>query len=98
MSDQMTLFHDEFTAHHDGATYEAAFDRVRLNKQQRRVFNLMRDGVWRTLHAISSVTSDPEASISARLRDFRKPKFGCFIVERRRENDGGLHSYRLVLR
>jgi len=110
MSDQRELFRvteakspssmsrDGFTAHHDGQTYEPALDKVRLNTQQQRIFDVMKDGGWRTLSSIASVTGDPEASISARLRDFRKHKFGGFPVERRREDGGGLHAYRLVLK
>ena len=89
---------DGFTAHHDGQTYEPALDKVRLNTQQQRIFDVMKDGEWRTLSSIASVTGDPEASISARLRDFRKHKFGGYLVERRREDGGGLHGYRLVLK
>lgn len=80
----------------DGATYEPEFDRSRLNAQQRRVFDVMLDGRWRALNEISAVTSDPEASVSARLRDFRK--FG-FTVDRQRRGEAtrGLFEYRLKL-
>src|SRR4029077_9710255 len=61
----------------DGATYEPEFDEERLRGQWRRVFWAMRDGGWRTLAEVSRVTGDPEASISARLRDFRKARFGA---------------------
>ena len=86
-----------FTAHHDGATYDAQLDKVRLNKQQQRIFEVMRDGNFRSLETIADMTGDPEASISARLRDFRKAKFGAFRVERRRGKNG-LHFYQLNLR
>ncbi len=66
-----------------GVTYVAQEDFVRLNRQQRRVFDVMQDGRWRTLHDIAVLTGDPEASVSARLRDFRKPGFGGSTVERR---------------
>jgi len=39
--------------------------------QQRDVWLLMRDGHWRTLAEISAATGHPEASVSARLRQFR---------------------------
>jgi len=68
-----------------GRTYEPAFDRERLNAQQKRVFSLMADGQWRTLDEIRTVTKDPEASISARLRDLRN-KYGL-TVDRRRRGD-----------
>ena len=37
----------------DGDTYEPAQDKHRLNCQLRRVFDLMRDGKWRTLDVIA---------------------------------------------
>ena len=55
----------------------------------------MRPGAWWTLGALHGVTGEPEASISARIRDFRKPKFGAFLVERERIV-GGLYRYRLI--
>ena len=79
----------------DGETYEPAQDKHRLNCQLRRVFDLMCDGKWRTLSAISYQVIDSEASISARLRDFRKPRFGAHTVERRRVKCG-LFEYRLL--
>jgi hypothetical protein len=71
---------------------------MRLNGQQRRVYLAMRDGAWRTLREIADATGDPDASVSARLRDLRKEKFGGFIVERRRrgETPKGTHEYRLL--
>jgi len=39
----------------------------------------------------------PEASVSARLRDLRKAKFGGYRVERQRVREGrGLYHYRLT--
>jgi hypothetical protein len=40
----------------------------------------------------------PEGSVSARLRDLRKDKFGGFEVERKRDSiEKGLFLYRLVV-
>jgi len=61
------------------------------------VFALMSDGVFRSLAGIAHATGFPEASISARLRDFRRPKFGGYTVERRRGGFGGSHEYRLLV-
>lgn len=55
-----------------GTTYQPELDKERLGHQARRVLALMIDGAWRTLAEISAVTGDPEASVSARLRDLRK--------------------------
>jgi len=82
----------------DGAEYVRAVDDARLTGQIRRVFDLMRDGRWRTLDEIGGATGDPVASISAQLRHLRKPRFGQFRVEKqhRGEPDRGLWEYRLL--
>lgn len=79
----------------DGATFDPTRDLARLNDQHLRVYRVMRDGEWRTLGAIAMQTGDPEASISARLRDFRKPRFGGHTVERRHIGVG-LWAYCLI--
>lgn len=77
-----------------GSTYDRARDLNRLNGQAKDVFLFMQDHCWHTLREISEATKWPEASISARLRDFRAEKFGGFKVERRHLSKG-LHQYRL---
>lgn len=78
-----------------GSTYEPAFDAERLGKQAKAVFRLLREDRWWTLRQLSDATGYPEASVSARLRDFRKQKFGGYIVERQRVS-GGLWRYRMA--
>lgn len=80
--------------HFDGETYSHSLDGKRLGKQLAIVGNLMIDGQWRTLKDIADITEFPEASISARLRDYRKPRFGGMIVDRMRI-EGGLFAYRV---
>jgi hypothetical protein len=77
-----------------GETYSPARDGARLNKQARAVFDLMADGKWRTLREISDAVKASEASVSARLRDFRKPEFGGHVVAKRRFTDA-VWQYRL---
>tara|TARA_R110000824_G_scaffold6321_6_gene29286 strand:+ start:3922 stop:4326 length:405 start_codon:yes stop_codon:yes gene_type:complete len=79
-----------------GLTYQEALDGPRLNRQARAVFDAMRSGRWLTLRQISHATGAPEASCSARLRDFRKTEFGRYEVQRRRLKGQGLNEYRLV--
>lgn len=81
----------------DGETYSRPRDHARLTSELHRVLNVMLDGSWRSLAAIAEVTGAPEASISARLRDLRKPKFGGYIVERRHVGNGLWH-YRVSRR
>jgi hypothetical protein len=80
----------------DGSDYVPTRDDNRLSAQYVRIFNLMSDGQFRTLNEISSVTNDPEASISAQLRHMRKPRFGSHTVEKTYEGNG-IYKYKLVV-
>lgn len=67
-----------------------------MTKQLKAVYDIMKDGYWRTLPQIQQRI--PEAttqSISARLRDLRKKQFGGFLVERKRLANKGNFAYRL---
>jgi hypothetical protein len=75
-----------------GATFEPERDGPRLSAQAKRVFDLMQDGCWRGLREISEFTGDPEASVSARLRDLRRH----YTVDRK-YIASGLHRYRVVV-
>jgi hypothetical protein len=83
-------------AERGGETFDAGRDGDRLDRQHAEVYALMHDGQWRTLSEISRTTGHPEASVSARLRDFRKPKHGSHVVERRYWVNG-LWCYRLIV-
>lgn len=76
-----------------GETFSEQRDGHRLSAQARRVYEVMKDGHWRGLRDIANATGDPEASISARLRDLRRlPQYSVnrkFIAR-------GLWHYRLV--
>jgi hypothetical protein len=82
--------------HRDGKTYSHTIDYDRLNAQAADVAKVMADQCWHTLDTIEIRTGHPQASISARLRDLRKPRFGGHKVERQRMK-GGIYMYRLVL-
>lgn len=79
----------------DGSTYDHARDGQRLHAQHNRVLAFMRDEQWHTLSEIHNATGDPEASVSARLRDLRKKRFGSHNIERRYVRRG-LYEYRLT--
>ena len=84
----------------DGATYEHQFDAERLGDQARAVWNVVKDGRWRTLSEIGdSAGVRSEASISARLRDFRKDRFGAHTVNRQQRGDpsDGLFEYSVIV-
>lgn len=81
----------------DGATFDAAKDTARLNRQMELVYGVMKDGGWYTLAELHERTGEPEASCSSRCRDFRKQKFGGHVVEKRRRSKG-LFEYRLLVR
>jgi len=88
---------DLFTrsARFDGATFDQDKDGPRLHRQLEVVKAWMLERGWHTLSEISAGTGEPEASVSARLRDLRKEKFGSYTVERRRRSVG-LHEYRVT--
>jgi len=78
----------------DGKTYDEERDRARLSRQINRVFEAMRDRRWHTLGELEDRLGHPQASISARLRDLRKDKFGGYRVKRRYVGNG-LWEYKL---
>lgn len=76
----------------DGKTYEPS-DGPRLGGQLAQAAPQMRDGQWRTLYEIAHATGCTTQSVSARLRDLRKPRYGSHPVERRRVS-AGVFQYR----
>src|SRR5262249_44545565 len=92
MSNEATLA--EAPVHFDGATYEPLLDEERLSSQLVRVYNFMRGGRWHTLRGISEAVNGTAATVSARLRDLRKERFGGHAILRQRR-DGGLFEYRM---
>lgn len=66
----------------------------RLTGLLERVYGVMSDGTWHSLASLASRTGGTEASVSARLRDLRKPRFGRHNVERKLIGHG-LWLYRL---
>jgi len=83
----------------DGATFSPERDGPRLNKTQRAVLQIMQDGEWHTLNQLHTALRfmgirASEASISARLRDLRKPRFGGYTIERK-HGKNGLWFYRM---
>jgi len=90
--------------HFNGSDYIPKFDQSRLKGQILRVYDLMRDGTWRTLSEIEGELNQkhpehlhPAASISAQLRHLRKERFGSHIIEKRPRGDRehGLFEYKL---
>lgn len=82
----------------NGPVYDPALDQERLAKQMGRIYELMKDGHWRTLREIAEVTGDPESSVSAQLRHLRKPRFGGYVLNKRRRGtkSRGLFEYQLL--
>jgi hypothetical protein len=68
----------------DGKTYVRALDHSRLTGQKGVVFEVLSNGAWWTLAELEGETGFPQASISARIRDLRKPEFGGYNVPGRR--------------
>ncbi|HEV2418658.1 MAG TPA: hypothetical protein VGX94_12705 [Terriglobia bacterium] len=82
----------------DGPMFDPTLDGERLGRQLRAVRDFMLDlaGSERTVPEIARDLGFPECSVSARLRDLRKPRFGGYRVESRRVTPTGLYAYRLL--
>src|SRR5262245_10856013 len=78
-----------------GASYEPSRDYERMNGQLRRVYEVMKDGHWHSLESLAREAGGTVASVSARVRDFRKRKYGSRLVERKHIKEG-LFLYRMV--
>lgn len=94
-SRKVTAQHERETQPFDGSTYSHERDGQRLMTQLERVLAFMQDGSWHTLREIAEKVGGSEASVSARCRDLRKPKWGGHTVERRHIKNG-LFEYRLA--
>lgn len=92
----MTTNHPDF----DGETYEHELDHERLTTQLGKVKGIMLDGEWHTIPEIMRALQIPSASassVTARIRDLRKSKFGSYEVESRRvKGERGLWEYRVT--
>ncbi len=91
-------------SHFDGETFDPFVDGVRLESQLSLVAHVMSDGAWWTIPAVVVEIATrygvkcSDTGVSARIRDFRKDRFGAHEVERRRVAGGsGLYEYRVVV-
>lgn len=86
----------------DGETYSPELDGARLGQQMLAVWGVMTRGGWWTVREVHVAISEgqdwSESGTSARMRDFRKDKFGGHEVLRRRRGKGpnGVHEYKLI--
>ena len=91
----------------DGKTYNPLYAGDRLGKQLMDVWSLMHNGRWWTLTDLQAECkarwgrNHTTQAISARVRDFRKSKYGSHEVPTRRRPsvspERGLWEYRLVI-
>ena len=90
-----SIYEPEF----DGSDYESDNDKVRLTGQLHNIYELIKDGSWRTLKEIAEKTGYGESSISSQLRNLRKDRFGNHDIRKRHRGDrkNGLFEYRLIL-
>ena len=94
---QLTLNDYLRTARFEGSV-DARIDFDRLCGQIRRIYDLMKDGCWRSLSEIEESTGDPQASISSQLRHLRKHRFGANNIKKQRRDGSGPWEYRLEKR
>lgn len=69
-----------------------------MTGQVKRVFELMQDGVARTLDEVANALGISEGSAGARIRDLRKPRFGGHTVNRAKlDTSKNVYTYALVV-
>ena len=95
----LDLFGEAKKPDFNGSDYSSKHDKERLTGQILDIFEIMRDGRWRTLSEIEYLTGHGQASISAQLRHMRKERFGAHAVNKRSrgERDNGLFEYQLII-
>ena len=81
----------------DGDDFVQARDGKRLVSQMQAIFDHMRDEKWRSVPEIAKHLGYPEASVSAQLRNLRKPRLGGHLVNRKYEGSG-LYLFQLIER
>lgn len=69
-------------------------DHTRLGPQLLRVKAVLLDYKWHTVVEIAESTGDPETSVSAQIRNLRKPRFGGHVIEKRRDWPG-LYEFKM---
>lgn len=80
----------------DGETVSRK-DAPALTRQLERVFAYFDDGKWHTLFDAERDLGIPHGSISARLRDLRKQRFGAHTVKRARRIGTRTYEYKLIV-
>lgn len=81
-----------------GSNYKESVDRPRLKRQFEIIRDLMADGLPRTLFQIRNATGFSEASVSAQLRNLRKPSFGSHtVIKERKSENSGTWYYKLLV-
>jgi len=95
---QQFIFDDYLARARFEGPIETAEECARLEGQIKRIYDLIRDGRWRTLAEIEVAAGAPQASVSAQLRHLRKLRWGAHIIDKRRrgERTSGLWEYRMV--
>ena len=101
MTVQATLFHVGVNPlpdklRFDGSDYDPQRDNKRLGNQLTKIFELMKDGKFRTLDEINRITCEPQASISAQLRHLKKVRFGSHTLNKKYLGNG-LYTYQLII-
>jgi hypothetical protein len=80
----------------DGADYVDERDGERLTNQYDTIFNIMKDGTWRSVRQIRKLTGYPQNSIQAQLRHSRKKKFGSHELNKKYKKKG-LYLYQIIV-
>lgn len=80
----------------DGSDIDQNRDGRRLATQYDIIFNIMKDGVWRSVRQLRKMTGFPENSIQSQMRHSRKKRNGSHTVNKKYKTKG-LFIYQLIV-
>jgi hypothetical protein len=80
----------------DGVTISPQVDDGRLTILQGRVYSYLRSHDWVTLRQLSEACRGTETSVSARIRDLRKPRWGEHEIQACHASGDGVWRYKMI--
>jgi len=83
-------------SHFHGHTYDKNRDHVRLTKKIKELYDLMKDGTWRTVAEIHEILGHKHSTIDANLRNLRREDKGYHQTPGRKRNGIGDFEYKLI--
>ena|SRR3990167_874785 len=85
----------DFYPHGDNITEK---EKSKMTGARNDVFQIMRDGAWRTIEQIQGMMFEfcPSQSVTIYLRSFREAQYGSYIVKKKKLGRGRVFQYQVL--